>query len=76
MDLSDYLSTGGVALALTGWYVGQPIYQIQQKKKTSLLGKSGRAGRSLLSRIPFIGKRFKKKEPTFEVEVIDDDPES
>ena len=62
LDMTNYLSTGGVALALTGWYVVPPVYQIQKRKKRSVFGKTARVGRGLLSRIPLIGRFFKPKE--------------
>lgn len=59
--LTNYLSTGMIAGSLTVWYVGQPIMRIRKNAKKKLI-----RGR-LLSRLPLIGRFFKKKE---EVEPI------
>lgn len=62
LDLSTYLSTGGVALALTGWFVVPPVYEIQKNKQKTIFGKAGRVGGSIMARIPLIGRFFKKRE--------------
>ena len=62
LDLSTYLSTGGVALALTGWYTIPPVYDIHKNRKRSLFGKAGRVGGSIMGRIPLIGRFFKKRK--------------
>jgi len=59
--LTNYLSTGMIAGSLTVWYVGQPIMRIRKNAKKKLI-----RGR-LLSRLPLIGRFFKRKE---EVEPI------
>jgi hypothetical protein len=69
LDAGHYISTGGVALALTGWYVGVPLWKVQKQKKRSMLGKSAGIGRTILSKIPIIGKRFKKKPAPTEAEL-------
>ena len=54
--LTNYLSTGMIAGSLSIWYVGQPLMRIRKNAKRKLV-----RGR-LLSRIPLIGRFFKKKE--------------
>ena len=54
--LTNYLSTGMIASGLTVWYVGSPLMRIRKKrKKASLVG-------GLLSRLPLIGRLFKRKK--------------
>lgn len=55
--LTNYLSSGMIAGSLTIWYVGQPMMRIRKNAKKKLL-----RGR-LLSRLPLIGRFFKRKEP-------------
>ncbi len=55
--LTNYLSTGLIAGTLTAWYVGSPINRIRKKSK----GKKLVGG--LLSRLPLIGRLFRKKKP-------------
>ena len=62
LDLSTYLSTGGVALAMTGWYVVPPVLEINKKRERTLTGKVGKVAGSLMSRIPIVGRLFKKKQ--------------
>jgi len=54
--LTNYLSTGMIAGSLTVWYVGSPLLRIRKNAKKKLI-----RGR-LLSRLPLIGRFFKKKE--------------
>ena len=54
--LTNYLSTGMIAGSLTVWYVGSPLMRIRKNAKKKLI-----RGR-LLSRLPLIGRFFKKKE--------------
>jgi len=53
--LTNYLSTGMIAGALTTWYVAAPVYRIRKKAKRKFF-KGG-----LLSRLPLIGRLFKRK---------------
>ncbi len=58
--LTNYLSSGIIAGSLTAWYVGSPLMRIRKKrKKSSMVG-------GLLSRLPLIGRFFKKK-PKIEI---------
>lgn len=54
--LTNYLSTGMIAGSLTVWYVGAPLLRIRKNAKKKLI-----RGR-LFSRLPLIGRFFKKKE--------------
>jgi len=62
--LTNYLSTGVVAASLTAWYVGAPIIRIRSKAKRKLF-----KGKGLLSKLPLIGRFFKKKK-TIETEEL------
>lgn len=55
--LTNYLSTGLIAGSLTVWYVGSPLMRIRKNAKKKLI-----RGR-LLSRLPLIGRFFKRKDP-------------
>tara|TARA_R110000751_G_C13778160_1_gene480780 strand:+ start:1786 stop:2502 length:717 start_codon:yes stop_codon:yes gene_type:complete len=68
--LSDSLSRTAVATVLVGWYIGAPAYKITKKAERGLF-KGGR-GSGLLSRIPLIGRLFKKKVKPVKV-VIDNE---
>ena len=57
---TQYLGKGAVAGLLTTWYVGGPLIRIQKDSKKPFFKRS----RSLLSRLPLIGRMFKKKKPT------------
>ena len=59
IEVTSVLSPTTVAVALTAGYIVPPIAKLQKNKKRKLL-KNG--GKSLLSRIPIIGRRFRKKE--------------
>ena len=64
--LTNYLSSGIIAGSLTAWYVGSPLMRIRKKrKKSSMVG-------SLFSRLPLIGRFFKKK-PKIEIAQNADD---
>ena len=67
--LTNYLSSGMIAGSLTVWYVGAPLIRIRKNAKKKLI-----RGR-LLSRLPLIGRFFKKKEeiPDIAQTVIVDD---
>ena len=54
--LTNYLSTGVVAASLTTWYIGAPILRIRKKAKRKLF-----KGRGILSKLPLIGRFFRKK---------------
>lgn len=58
--LSDSISRTTVATVMVGWYIGAPAYRIQKKAKRGLF-KGGR-GSGLLSRIPLLGRLFRKKK--------------
>tara|TARA_R100001463_G_scaffold99008_2_gene153490 strand:- start:418 stop:1170 length:753 start_codon:yes stop_codon:yes gene_type:complete len=53
--LTNYLSSGIIAGSLTAWYIGSPILRIRKKKKRNLI-----VG-GFLSRLPLIGRLFKRK---------------
>lgn len=57
---SDFVSTGAIAAALTGYYVVPPLLKIRKKSKVRFFKGAGRIG-SFFSRIPLIGRFFKKK---------------
>ena len=69
--LTNYLSTGVVAASLTGWYIGAPVMRIRKQAKRKLF-----KGRGLLSRLPLIGRFFKRKKTILdqngEVVIVDD----
>lgn len=54
--LTNYLSTGMIAGGLTLHYVAAPVYRIRKKAKKKLF-----KGRGLLSRLPLIGRLFRRK---------------
>lgn len=58
--LTRYLSTGMIAGSLTSWYVLAPAYRIRKNAKRKLF-----RGRGLLSRLPLIGRLFKRKSDDF-----------
>ena len=61
--LTNYLSTGMIAGGLSLHYVAAPIYRIRRKAKKKLF-----KGRGLLSRLPLIGRLFRRKnEPQDEI---------
>ena len=60
MYLSDAISRTAVASVMLTWYVGAPVYRIQKKSQRGLF-KGGR-GSGLLSKIPLIGRLFKRKK--------------
>lgn len=55
--ITNYLSTGVVAASLTAWYIGAPVMRIRKKAKRKLF-----KGRGLLSKLPLIGRFFKRKQ--------------
>lgn len=57
--LADSISRTAVATVMLGWYFGAPAYRIQKQSKKSLF--KGGKGSGLLSRIPLIGRLFRKK---------------
>jgi len=57
--IADSISRTAIASLMVGWYFGAPAYRIQKKAKRGLF-KGGR-GSGLLSRIPLIGRLFRKK---------------
>lgn len=57
--LSDSISRTAVATVMLGWYFGAPTYRITKKAKRGLF-KGGR-GSGLMSRIPLIGRLFRRK---------------
>ena len=64
--LTNYLSTGMIAGSLTVWYVGSPLMRIRKNAKRKLI-----RGR-LLSRLPLIGRFFKRKEVEPIAQVVDE----
>jgi len=57
--LTNYLSTGMIASSLTVWYVATPMYRIRKNAKRKLF-----KGGGIMSRLPLIGRLFKKKNQT------------
>lgn len=57
---SDFVSTGTIAAAMTGYFIIPPVLKIRKRSKVRFF-KS--AGRGFLSRIPFIGRFFKRRQP-------------
>jgi hypothetical protein len=57
---SDFVSTGTIAAALTGYYVVPPLLKIRKKSKVRFFKGAGRIG-GFFSRIPLIGRFFKRK---------------
>ena len=55
--LTNYLSTGMIAGSLSVWYIATPMYRIRKNAKRKLF-----KGRGILSRLPLIGRLFKKKQ--------------
>ena len=73
LDMCEEQGLSGIPISATGlwvigsgYWVGKPIVEIQGKRTTKR--------RPILSRIPFIGKRFKKKTDEAVQEIIDLDP--
>ncbi len=54
---TQYLGKGAVAGLLTTWYVGGPLIRIQKEAKKPMF----KRGRGLMSRLPLIGRLFRKK---------------
>lgn len=65
--LANSVSRTAVAGVMLTWYFGVPTYQISKKSKKGLF-KGGR-GSGLLSRIPIIGRLFRRKRRQIEVPV-------
>jgi len=57
---SDFVSTGTIAAAMTGYFIIPPVLKIRKRSKVRFF-KS--AGRGFLSRIPLIGRFFKRRQP-------------
>ena len=70
IQLPEIISPTAVAVALTAGYIVPPVYKVQKNAKRKFLKNSGRG---ILSRIPIIGRRFRKKEANPFVEVTNDD---
>ena len=67
--LTNYLSTGAIAGSLTIWYVGAPMIRIRKNAQRKLI--KGR----LLSRLPLIGRLFRRKPEVAPIAqtVVDDE---
>ena len=61
LSITKYANKGVVAGALTGWYIGAPLMRIKKDAKKPMLKRIGGGSRSLLSRLPLIGRMFKKR---------------
>ena len=57
---SRFVSTGTIAAALTTYYIVPPILKIRKRSKVRFFKGAGRIG-GFFSRIPLIGRFFKKK---------------
>lgn len=66
LSLSKYANKGVLAASLTTWYIAAPVLRIKQEAKKPMLKRMGGGGRSLLSRLPLIGRIFKRKPKTSE----------
>ncbi len=55
--LTNYLSTGSIALGLTTWYVAAPVIRIRKDAKRKFF-KNG-----IMGRLPLIGRLFRRKKP-------------
>lgn len=55
--LTNYLSTGMIAGALTSWYITAPVLRIRKKAKRKFF-----KSRGLFARLPLIGRFFRRKE--------------
>jgi len=74
LSISKYASKGVLAATLTTWYVGAPIMRIKSEAKKPMFKRIGGGSKSLLSRLPLIGRIFKRKPKTTEdMFNIDDD---
>lgn len=62
-SITKYANKGVVAGALTGWYIGAPLMRIKQQAKKPMMKRIGGGSRSLLARLPLIGRLFKRKQP-------------
>lgn len=71
-SITKYANKGVVAGALTGWYIGAPLMRIKRDAKKPMLKRIGGGSRSLLSRLPLIGRLFKKKQPNTTDELFND----
>ena len=60
--LTNYISTGMIAGGLTLHYIGSPLIRIRKKSKRRLF-----KGRGLLSRLPLIGRLFRRKQVEVEI---------
>jgi len=63
LSITRYANKSVVAASLTAWYVGAPLMRIKRDAKKPMLKRIGGGSRSLLSRIPLIGRLFKRKQP-------------
>jgi len=68
--LADSISRTTVAGLMLGWYFGVPTYQISKKAKRGLF-KGGR-GSGILSKIPIVGRLFRKKKKNLPVVPAED----
>jgi hypothetical protein len=66
VSISKYASKGMLAGALTTWYVAAPIMRIRKDAKKPMMKRLGGGAGSLMSRIPLIGRFFKRKPKTSE----------
>lgn len=70
-DINSYIGTGKAAIICNGWWfgsIGATLHNDAKKldKKLGLIRKPLSWGRKLLSYIPIVGKRFKKKPDIYE----------
>ena len=72
LSVSKYASTGVVAASLTGWYVAAPLARIRRDAKKPMLRKIGGGIGGFFSRLPLIGRLFKRKSKNSENEVGQD----
>ena len=57
---SKFVSTGTIAAAMTGYFIIPPVLKIRKKAKVGIF--KGGGFRRILSKIPLIGRFFKKKK--------------
>ena len=63
VQITAWLGKGAVAGILTSWYVGGPLLRIRKEAKKPMIKRIGGGAGSLMSRLPLIGRLFKKKKP-------------
>ena len=76
LSISKYANKGMIAGALTAWYVGAPLMRIKKDAQKPMLKRIGGGSRSLLSRLPLIGRIFRRKKQVEETDFFQVEIES